>query len=340
MEKKRIIILIASLLLIIVPFFINVFTIYKLISLALGILLFDVFLALGKKMHLFLIIYLPILLLVFTYSLDYMKTYMFDLSPIYVLENKINNQVSVYNSLFYRIYKCQNQYIFDNDYQMNYACETNLISNVDINTLLSEPREFYRKNKHDFIKVTGKVSKIIGKSKIELKEYTVTDNSINGYVRFNDNSKLIVDLSGEEIRNYKIYDYITVVGLLDSYNKKTEELNLIDTKIEENNLYDNYLTEVIESDKCDHTLKDYMEGYYTLCLDNVYLNYEVDNYELSYALKDKKITFEELIKDSEKETNNGHTFYNLSKFNILSCQNGKNILMNKNLAKDYSLCEE
>ncbi len=340
MEKKRIIILIASLLLIIVPFFINVFTIYKLISLALGILLFDVFLALGKKMHLFLIIYLPILLLVFTYSLDYMKTYMFDLSPIYVLENKINNQVSVYNSLFYRIYKCQNQYIFDNDYQMNYACETNLISNVDINTLLSEPREFYRKYKHNFIKVTGKVSKIIGRSKIELKEYTVTDNSINGYVRFNDNSKLIVDLSGEEIGNYKIYDYITVVGLLDSYNKKTEELNLIDTKIEENNLYDNYLTEVIESDKCDNVIKDYTDNYYTLCLDNIYLNYEVDNYELSYALKDKKITFEELIKDSEKETNNGHTFYSLAKFNILSCQNGKNILMNKNLAKDYSLCEE
>ena len=340
MEKKRIIILIISLLLIIVPFFINVFTIYKLISLALGIILFDVFLALGKKMHLFLIIYLPILLLVFTYSLDYMKTYMLDLKPIYVLENKINNQVSIYNSLLYRIYKCNNKYIFDNDYKMNYACETNLISNIDINTLLSEPRQSYKKYKHDFIKVTGKVSKIIGKSKIELKEYTTTDNSINGYVKFNDSSKLIVNVNGEDIRNYKIYDYITVVGLLDSYNKKAEELILINTKIEENNLYDNYLIEVIESEKCDNALKDYTDNYYTICLDNVYLNYEVDNYELSYALKDKKITLEDLVKDSEKEINNGHTFYSLSKFNILSCQNGKNILMNKNLDKDYSLCEE
>ncbi len=340
MKKRRIIILIISLLLIIVPFFINIFTIYKLVSLALGIVLFDVFFALGKKVNIFLLIYLPILLLIFTYSLDYMKTYILNLSPIYVFENKINNQVSIYNSLFYRIYKCDHKYIFDNDYKMNYACETNLLSNIDINTLLSEPRKSYKKYKNDFIKVTGKVSRIIGKSKIELKEYTVTDNSLNGYVKFNDNSKLIVNVSGEFIQNYKIYDYITVVGLLDSYNKKAEELTLINTKIEENNLYANYLIEVIESEKCDHTLKDYTDNYYTLCLDNVYLNYEVDNYELSYALKDKKITFEDLVKDSEKEISNGHTFYSLSKFNILSCQSGKNILMNKNLAKDYSLCEE
>ena len=340
MEKKRLILLILSILMIIIPFFINIYTIYKLICVALGIILFEIFLATSKKLNLFLTIYLPILLLVFTYSIDYLKTYTLEVSPIFILENKINNDVSVYNSLFYRIYKCQNNYIFDNDYKMNFVCNTSLVENIDINTLLSEPREAYKKYKHDFIKVTGKVSKIIGNSKIELKEYTMADNSLNGYVKFNDNSKLIVNVNDTSIQNYKIYDYITVVGLLNSYNKKSEELTLINTKIEENNLYDNYSFEVIESNDCDHNLKDYIDNYYTLCLDNIYLNYGIDNYELSYALKDKKITFDSITKDSEIETNNGHTYYSLPKFNILSCQNGKNIFQNKKLEKDYTLCEE
>ena len=99
MKNKRIIILIVSLLLMIIPFFLNIFTIFKLISLIIGIILFDVYFIIGKKMNLFWIIYLPILLLVFTYSLDYMKTYILDVSPIYILENKINNKVSILSYL-------------------------------------------------------------------------------------------------------------------------------------------------------------------------------------------------------------------------------------------------
>ena len=138
MKNKNIIILIVSLILIIVPFFINVYTILKLISFVVGIMLLDIYFIMRKKMNLFWLIYLPILLLVFTYSLDYIKTYVFDVSPIYILENKINKDVSVYNSLFYRVYKCENEYIFDNEYQMNFACNTKLMEDMDINTLLAE----------------------------------------------------------------------------------------------------------------------------------------------------------------------------------------------------------
>ncbi len=340
MKNKRIIILIVSLLLMIIPFFLNIFTIFKLISLIIGIILFDVYFIIGKKMNLFWIIYLPILLLVFTYSLDYMKTYILDVSPIYILENKINNKVSIYNSLFYRIYKCEDKYIFDNEYKMNFACDTKAIDNLDINTLLAVPNTTYKKYKHDFIKVTGKISKIVGKSKLEMQSYIQESKDINGYVKFNEGSKLIIYLNEEELQSYKIYDYITVVGLLDNFNKKDEELTLINPKVEKNDLYNNFTLEVIESKNCEHDLKEYTDKFYTLCLDNVYVNYEVDKYELAYVLKDGKITMADLIKDASVKNENNYHLYELEKFNILSCQNDKNILMNKDLEGDYSLCEE
>ena len=94
MRNKKLILIIISLLLIVVPFLINIYSIYKLISLALGILLLNVSFAMRKKTNIFLLIYLPILLIIFTYGIDYMKTYIFDLSPIYIFENKINDKVS------------------------------------------------------------------------------------------------------------------------------------------------------------------------------------------------------------------------------------------------------
>ena len=338
MKNKNIIILIVSLILIIVPFFINAYTILKLISLVVGIMLFDVYLVTLKKVGLFWLIYLPILLLVFTYSLDYIKTYTLDMSPIYILENKMNKDVSVYNSLFYRIYKCEDEYIFDNEYQMNFACDTKLMNDMDINTLLAEPSTSYRKYSHKFIKVTGKISKIIGKSKIEMQEYTTSDKDINGYVKFNDESKLVIYLNEEEIKNYKIYDYITVVGLLDNFKKNEEELTLINTKVEDNDLYSHYKLEVIESNTCDKSLKEYTDNFYTVCIDDVFVNYDVGNYELDYVLKDGKFTFEDLIKDAEVKNEDNHNIYELDKFNILSCNN-KNIIMKKDLEFDYSLCD-
>ena len=82
MERKRLTLVILSLLFIVAPFFINIYSIYKLLSLLLGIILLDVSFAMSKKVNIFLIIYLPILLLIFTYSIDYIKTYTLNVSPI------------------------------------------------------------------------------------------------------------------------------------------------------------------------------------------------------------------------------------------------------------------
>lgn len=337
--KKKVFLIIFSIILIIIPFFINVYSIYRLISVCLGITLLDISLITVKKARIFLLIYLPILLLIFTYSIDYMKTYILDLRPIFVIKNKINNNVTIYNSLFYRIYKCGEDEYFDNNYEKNFMCKTDLIEKIDINVLLNDPKISFKEHKNDFIKVVGKISKISGTSSIEMQAYTEVEDKLNGYVKFNETSKLIINLDGLDISNYKIYDYITIVGLLDSYDKKINTLNLTDIKIEENNLYSEYDIHVIESSNCTKELKEYVNNYYLYCLENIYLDYKVDKYELSYALKDKKITMGELLKDTLVEEIDNIKVYKNEKFNILSCNENKNIIINKNEKIDYSLCE-
>ena len=338
MKNKKLIFLILGILFIIIPMFLNIYSIYKLFSLCLGIILIDISIFINNKKSIFTMIYLPILLIIITYAMDYLKTYTLNISPIYVLENKINDKISIYNSLFYRIYKCDKEYIFDNNFKKDFVCQSNLLDNIDINKLLNEPDESYKKYHNDFIKVTGKISKINGVTSIELKEYSTTD-SLNGYVKFNDTKKLTVNIKNVNITKYKIYDYITVVGLLKEY-KNNNELVLTNTKIEENNLYNNYDIQVIETNNCNKELKEYTDNIYTYCLDNIYLNYKIDKYELSYAIKDKKITLDDLIKDINPLVEEDNKLYKLDKFNILVCQNNKNILINNKEAMDYSWCQE
>lgn len=335
MKNKKLIFLILGILLIIIPMVLNIYSIYKLFSLCLGIILIDISIFSKNKKSIFTMIYLPILLIIFTYALDYMKTYTLNISPVYVLENKINDDISIYNSLFYRIYKCDKEYVFDNNFKKDFMCKSELLDNIDINKLLNEPDESYKKYHNDFIKVTGKISKINGVSSIELKEYSTTD-SLNGYVKFNDTKKLTVNIKNLNITKYKIYDYITVVGLLKDYNNN--ELILTNAKIEEQDLYKDYDIQVIETNNCNKDLKAYTDNIYTYCLDNIYLNYKIDKYELSYAIKDKKITLDDLLKDIEPIVEEDNKLYKLDKFNVLVCNNDKNILLNNKESIDYTLC--
>ncbi len=337
MKKSKIIIFIIGLILLIIPFMLNFYSIYKLLAIGLGIILLDVCFVLNKKTNIFLIIYLPILLIIITYSIDYIKTYTLKLSPIYVLENKINNNVSIYNSVLYRVYKCENNYIFDNNYKKDFPCDTKLIENIDINKLLNEPQKNYNEYKNNFIKVSGKISKINGNSTLELQEYKKSDNSINGYVEFNNSSKLIVDISNNIINKYKVYDYITIVGLVKSYNNN--EITLVNTKIEDNDLYNNYKIEVIEKSKCDEDYSLYMNNYYSKCINNIYIDYGIDIYELSYAIDDGKIKIDELINKGTYESYNKNKLYKYDKFKLLACQNDKNYLLSNNEKIDLSLCE-
>lgn len=230
--------------------------------------------------------------------------------------------------------------IFFLNFKDNYVDNFNLQNSIDINILLSEPAEAYKKYHNKYIKVTGKISKISGTSTITLQAYIKEDKEINGHVTFNETSKLTIDLNGVDISNYQVYDYITIIGMLNDYNIKNQELVLIKPKLVQMNLYNHYEMEVIESSKCNNILKDYIDNLYTYCIDNIYLNYEVDKYELSYALQIQKISLNNFLETAEIKLDSNYKIYKLDKINILSCSNNKNIIFSKNSKINYSFCKE
>ena len=218
--------------------------------------------------------------------------------------------------------------------------DMNKLNNIDINILLNEPEISYNKYRNKYIKVTGKISKIIGFNKITLQAYIKDDEEINGHVTFNETSKLIIELNDVDISKYKIYDYITVIGKLSNFNKQNQELILINYKIEENNLYGKYKIELLESKNCEEEIILYSQNLYTYCLDNIYLDYYVDKYELNYVLKDKKITLEELFQKGNLTLENNYKVHKFEKISIISCNHEKNIIFSNNKKIDYSFCKE
>ena len=213
-----------------------------------------------------------------------------------------------------------------NEYEKNFACNPSILDNIDINNFLSDITTNYQKYKGDFIKVTGKVSRITGTKELELKSY-IDNNDINGHVDFLDGSNVIISLNGLNVSNYKIYDYIK------DYNEDTNTIILIDPKIEEKNLYKDYTLDVVEASNCDNTLKEYTDNLYTYCVNNIYLDYKIAKYELSYAIKDGKITIDDLL---TKALNNQDNIYNYDKFNILKCNQDKYIIYKDNI--EHNIC--
>lgn len=338
MNKEKIIDIIVSLIFIILPFLINIYSIYRLIILLIGILILDLVVIKDKKKHWFLVIYFPLLLIIFTYGLDYLKTYLLDLKPIYVMENKINKDVSIYNSVFYRIYKCMDNYIFDNNYEKSFACSPNLLEEILINDFLNEPVESYKKYHNDFVKITGKVSKIVGKRQIELKAYTKTNDNLNGYVDFDDSSAITIKLNDEVGGNNLIYDYITVIGKVSYLNKDKEEIILEDGKIIDNDLYKEYKLEVSLNNKCDNKLHEYSHEYFMGCINDIYLDYGIDKYSLDYALSIGKVSYEDIKNKSRYVNREEGNIYYLDEFKIMECSDKKIILSNKE-KEDFNLCK-
>ena len=206
-------------------------------------------------------------------------------------------------------------------------------SNELLNNLPNNYKNYYKKR----ITISGKISKIEGEKYIYLQAYF--DNSeLNGYVKFNDTSSLKIHVENIDVSSYKIYDYIKVTGVIHHYDKKNNMLIMVNTELEENSIYDNYNFEVIQKKECNNELTRYIDSIYTTCIKNIYINYQIDKYELSYALKDKKITLEQIIKNSNIKNENNITTYELEEFNILRCSNDKYILLDKNSEIDNKLC--
>lgn len=342
--KKRLIVLLGfGLTLMIVPFLINIYSIFRIISLIVGIILITVSLCLKKKRNTFYIILVPLIMLVFSYGIDTLLFYTLKRVPVFSYAIKSSEKMKTYNSFFYRVFDCDGDLTLDYGYTKNYICSNDCLDAININSFMQDAEESFKKYHHKFVHIYGKISKITGNENIELASFIQGDDTLNGYVNFNLNNILIVN-TDENLSKYRIYDYVDVYGKVSSISNG--KITLTNTKLVASNIYDTYSFEIIASDdnKLTNLVKE--KDYYYYGLNTINVKYDGDNiYELSYLLTDDRFKFDDLIKNKEYETfKNDEDVeiakkYKLEKFDLLECSNGKKIVANSKSKADQSVCD-
>lgn len=343
MKKRLIVLLGLGLTLMIVPFLINIYSIFRIISLVLGIILITVSLCLKKKRNIFYIILVPLIMLVFSYGIDTLLFYTLKRVPVFSYAIKSSDKMRTYNSFFYRVFDCNGDLTLDYGYTKNYVCSNDCLDAININSFMQDDEESFKKYHHKFVHIYGKISKITGNENIELASFTQGDDTLNGYVNFNLNNILIVN-TDENLSKYRIYDYVDVYGKVTSINDG--KITLTNTKLVASDIYDTYSFEIIASDdnKLTNLVKE--KDYYYYGLNTINVKYDGDNiYELSYLLTDDRFKFDDLIQDKEYEVfKNDEDVeiakkYKLEKFDLLECSNGKKIVANSKSKANQSICD-
>ena len=342
MKKRLIVLLGLGLTLMIVPFLINIYSIFRIISLMLGIILITVSLCLKKKRNIFYIILVPLIMLVFSYGIDTLLFYTLKRVPVFSYAIKSSEKVKTYNSFFYRVFDCNGELTLDYGYTKNYACSNDYLDPININGFMQDAEESFKKYHHKFVHIYGKISKITGNENIELASFTRSDDMLNGYVNFNLDNILVVN-TDENLSKYRIYDYIDVYGKVSEY--KNGKIILTNTKLVASNIYNTYSFEIITNDdnKISNLVKE--QNYYYYGITSVNVKYDGDNiYELSYLLTDGRFDLEKLVKNAEfevlKDAEDVEVAkkYKLEKFNLVECTNNKKIIVNSKNKIDSDIC--
>lgn len=342
MKKRLIVLLGLGLTLMIVPFLINIYSIFRIISLMLGIILITVSLCLKKKRNIFYIILVPLIMLVFSYGIDTLLFYTLKRVPVFSYAIKSSDKVKTYNSFFYRVFDCNGELTLDYGYTKNYVCSNDYLDPININGFMQDAEESFKKYHHKFVHIYGKISKITGNENIELASFTRSDDMLNGYVNFNLDNILVVN-TDENLSKYRIYDYIDVYGKVSEY--KNGKIILTNTKLVASNIYNTYSFEIITNDdnKISNLVKE--QNYYYYGITSVNVKYDGDNiYELSYLLTDGRFDLEKLVKNAEfevlKDAEDVEVAkkYKLEKFNLVECTNNKKIIVNSKNKIDSDIC--
>ena len=336
MKKTKIILGILGIIAIIISFVLN-FYFVRLFLMLLGITLITIALSLKTK-HIILEVILSVVFFIsLTYGIDYLLVKMFNKLPVYSIMLASSDKVIAYNSVFYRVYACGDKYTLDNKYALGYVCNNDDIPTVSINKFLENPNESYKNNLHKFVHLEGKITTIIGVSQIALNAYENGNNNLNGYVEFNENKIVYIDNLNIDPKDYYIYDIIEVIGEVATYqnNDGKEEIHLSNAILIESDIYKDHEL-VVNNIYNDKLVKDEDKIYY-LGIEGIYYKYDENNiYALSYLLKDKRETIDNLIKGKEMTKIGDDKVYNLIDYQILELKKDNTIFVRS----DYELNED
>ncbi len=351
------IILLICILLLTTSIFITKSTPIKPILWIIAIFLLSLNIGLKNKFKVTGTIFFMLIFFCISIVVDGIIVYTFKRVPIFSYNIISTENSRVYHSIGMRVWQCdKNNYknlIVDPFYKNGYMCSAEDITAIDSNSFLNSVVENHDEYHNKYIKIRGKISKKSGQNLIEMKPYTSTNNSINGYVDFADNITLRIIFNESEplLDNYDVYDEITVVGIIKNIENNSSQytIYMYDSKVVSTINLNEYAITITSSKKCltEPILihSNDINDIYTYCIEDAIISYPDNKYELPQALSSNKISIEDIYSNSteeEKHPENGSVIYHLDDYSVLVCDQtlSKDIYIAKqNISFDDITCK-
>lgn len=284
--------------------------------------------------------------------IDGLTSYYFKHIPVFSYNITNVGNTKVYNSLGLRVWQCskdQKKLIFDLFNNNGYMCEAEDIEAIDSNSFLNSIVSNYAEYKNKYIKIKGKISKKTGQNYLEMQAYEPNDIKINGEVSFADNItlRILFKNNSEELNNYDVYDEIIIVGLI----KNLETINnkyiiyMDEAKVVSNINLNNFSIGITPETLCTEKRLVYSNlehDIYTYCIQNMFINYPDNQYELANALSSNKLKYQDLFTNPTSEVNEeGYTITYFDNYSIMECSNSKDVIIsNKNANFNSITCNQ
>ncbi len=348
--------LIISIVIIILTMSVNEVSVIRPVMWLIALLLLTINIIRIFKLKPIAIIFVFILIFALSLVIDGLGALAFHHLPVFSYNITNVGNTKVYNSLGLRVWQCnkdKKEYIFDLFNNNGYMCNAEDIDVIDSNSFLNSVVSNYTEYKNKYIKIKGKISKKTGQNYLEMQPYKTSDIKINGEVSFADNItlRILFNENSSELNNYDIYDEIIVVGLI----KNLETLNnkyiiyMGEAKVVSNINLNNFEIGITSENPCTEKRLVYSNlenDIYTYCLQDMFINYPDNQYEIANALSSNKLQIEELYNNPLEvlynETDNS-LIYKASDYSILICDNttSKDIIIgNKKLNFDSVTCNK
>ena len=338
MKKVNIFLIILGFLFVGIPFLVNTYNLLRLLSLLIGIIILSIGLIIYLPRKIIRTIFIPIFLIISICLLDFFLVNVTKFYPIIAVKHVSSPKVEVFNSLFYRVYSCNENLVVDNNYKKGYQCGNNDITKVNINKFLENPYETYDEYHDKFVHIEGKITMIVGSSGLSMSAYD-DKISVNGHVTFDHEKKVVVDNLKIDAAGYYVYDFIEVIGPVSSIKKDNDaiEIHLTDAKLIPSSIYDDY--ELIVNEIDDQTITKTEEKYYYMGLQGIYYRYDENNiYDLPYLLLDKRESIDNLIKNTKAIEEEKYSYYILKDYTLVKCSKERIIFVNKNITDFDGVC--
>ena len=334
--RKRVITLLLGIIFLAIALVLNTFNLFRAILALLSIILIVYSMQLERTNKKLFITLFTIVLTFFVIGIDYLNVCIFKKTPIITTSIITNNHGSVYNSIGYRVWKCNdNDVKVDPLYKIGYYCEVDYMSAESINNVLPTIVSNFDHYKNNYVKIIGRVNSVDSDSMFSMRTYKEIDNVIN----YSDEYLLEVNFNYATSKISELHenDIVTVTGRVE--NKYGNKVTLVDAKFKDEitsqgDVYFNAESNIY----CEYDKELWFQTednlYYRSCINDVNITINNRQYNLLNAISTGVITLQQIENESlgyESQNKDNSIMYKYKDFNILVCDpsNSRDVIVGR-----------